>query len=158
MHENAQLISDFYAAFVRKDGAFMGQCYASTARFSDPVFPDLDARHVRAMWRMFCETPGSDLEVTFRDVDASDARASAHWDARYTFSLTGRTVENSIDASFELENGKIVRHTDRFDFWKWSRMALGAPGVLLGWTPIVRGKVRSQARDRLEKFVQRAGL
>jgi hypothetical protein len=105
------------------------------------------------MWRMFCETPGSDLMVTFRDVEADDARGTAHWDARYTFSLTGRKVENSIDASFEIEHGKIVRHTDRFDFWKWSRMALGVPGVLLGWTPIVRGKVQSQARDRLEKFM-----
>lgn len=153
MHEDVALIDAFYAAFARKDGAFMAGCYAESARFSDPVFPDLDARHARAMWRMFCETPGSDLSIRHRDVAGEDGRVTAHWDADYTFSLTGRAVKNSIDASFEIVGGKIVRHVDRFDFWKWTRMALGLPGVLLGWSPIVRGKVRSQAAARLQKFM-----
>jgi hypothetical protein len=156
MHANAKLISDFYTAFTRKDGVAMGACYADSARFSDPVFPDLDASQVRAMWRMFCETPGSDLSVTFSGVEADDASGRAHWDAHYTFGLTKRQVENSIDASFELLDGKIVRHIDRFDFWKWTRMALGTPGVLLGWTPIVQGKVRRQARARLDAFIAKS--
>jgi hypothetical protein len=31
-------------------------------------------------------------------------------------------------------------------------MALGVPGVLLGWSPIVQSKVRSQAAAGLAKF------
>ena len=51
--------------------------------------------------------------------------------------------------------GQIVRHKDRFDFWRWSRQALGAPGVLLGWTPVIRNKVRGQAAANLRKFLER---
>jgi ketosteroid isomerase-like protein len=154
VHPNAQLITDFYSAFQRKDGAAMAACYAPNARFSDPVFPALDARQAGAMWRMFCERPDSDLRVEFDGVEADDERGRAHWVARYTFPPTGRSVVNSIDAELELANGKIVRHQDRFDFWKWARMALGPVGVALGWSPLVRNKVRRQARSQLERFMR----
>jgi hypothetical protein len=90
-----------------------------------------------------------DFALEFRDVRADDRQGSAHWDARYTFSKTGRSVLNRIDATFEFRDGKIVRHVDRFDFWKWSSQALGPMGLFLGWTPIVRGAVRRQAAEQL---------
>ena len=74
--------------------------------------------------------------------------------ARYTFSATGRKVLNRIDASFEFRDGLIVRHIDRFDFWRWSRQALGTPGLLLGWTGFLRGKVRAKAAASLAAFVR----
>ena len=46
----------------------------------------------------------------------------------------------------------VIRHVDRFDFWRWSRQALGAPGWLLGWTSLLRGKVRAQAAKGLAAF------
>ena len=49
--------------------------------------------------------------------------------------------------------GLITRHTDRFDFWRWSRQALGAPGLLLGWSPFLRAKVRGQAAASLRRFL-----
>ena len=149
-----ELIERFYAAFDRKDGEAMAACYHPDAVFSDPVFPRLDAREVGAMWRMFCSTPGGDLAVEFRDVAADDREGRAHWDARYTFSATGRKVLNQIDAAFEFRDGLIVKHTDTFDLWKWTRMALGPVGVVLGWSPIVRNKVRGQARKLLEKYMR----
>jgi hypothetical protein len=77
---------------------------------------------------------------------------TAHWDAHYTFSATGRAVHNAIDAQFTLRDGLIVRHVDRFDFWRWSRQALGVPGWLLGWTPLLKAKVRAQAAKGLAAF------
>lgn len=151
-HPNAKLIDDFYAAFVRKDGAAMAALYHPDARFSDPVFPDLSGAEAGAMWRMFTQ-PGGDLRVEYRDVKGDDSGGSAHWDAYYTFQATGKKVVNSIDAAFEIKDGKIYRHRDTFDFWKWSRQALGAPGVLLGWTPIVRGGVRKLAGKALRTFI-----
>ncbi|MDB5894551.1 MAG: snoaL-like protein, partial [Rhodoferax sp.] len=38
----------------------------------------------------------------------------------------------------------------------WSRQALGAPGMLLGWTPMLRNKVRAQAAANLRKFLAAA--
>ena len=49
-------------------------------------------------------------------------------------------------AAFRFEDGLIIDHRDSFDFWKWTRMALGVPGTLLGWSPIVQGKVRKQSK------------
>ena len=52
----------------------------------------------------------------------------------------------------EFRDGLVIRHVDRFDFWRWSRQALGAPGWLLGWTSLLRGKVRAQAAKGLAAF------
>ncbi len=105
------------------------------------------------MWHMLCES-GTDLAVTFsRDIRADEAHGTAHWEATYTFSASGRKVHNIIDAEFDFSNGQIIRHRDRFDFWRWSRQALGSTGLLLGWTPFVRRKVRATAARRLEKFI-----
>jgi hypothetical protein len=152
-HPNAQLIDDFYAAFAAKDHAMMARAYADGARFSDPVFPDLDADRVRAMWRMFC-TGGNEIDVTHRDVVADDDKGSAHWEAVYVFPKTGRRVHNRIDATFAFTDGQITRHVDRFDLYRWTRMALGPVGTLLGWTPIVQNQVRAQAMAQLERFRQ----
>ena len=150
---NAARIRDFYAAFARKDGAAMAAMYSPDARFSDPVFPDLDAREVGGMWRMFCTGPDTGLRVESSDIVGDDRGARAHWDAHYAFGPSKRPVLNRIDATFELRDGLIVRHVDRFDFWRWSRQALGASGLLLGWSPIVRNAVRKQARARLDQFL-----
>jgi ketosteroid isomerase-like protein len=148
VHPNAELVTRFYTAFQRRDGAAMAACYAPSVVFSDPVFPHLEGRRAGAMWRMLCER-GTDLEVTFRDVSADDARGSAHWDARYTFTQTGRRVVNRIDARFEFSDGAIVRHIDAFDLHRWARQALGPIGLLLGWTPLVRNKIRRSAAASL---------
>jgi ketosteroid isomerase-like protein len=148
-------ITALYGAFQRRDGPAMAACYAPDARFSDPVFPDLDAREAGAMWRMFCGRPGSDLVVTFRDVRASGDEGTAHWDATYTFPATGRKVHNSIDAHFTLRDGLIVRHVDRFDLWRWAGMALGPTGLVLGWSPLVQNRIRARARAQLDAFLGR---
>ena len=143
----------FYTAFAQRDWAAMGVCYADDARFSDPVFPDLDAAGVRAMWKMLL-TSGTDLRVTFRVVEETAERGVCEWEAFYTFSRTGRKVHNKIRSEFKLRDGLIVRQCDHFDFWRWSRQALGASGLLLGWTPIVKNKVRGIARTGLERAMK----
>lgn len=148
---NQQLIERFYAALDAHDAAPMVAAYRDDATFSDPVFPALDAAGVCAMWSMFC-APGADLRVVASGIEANDTEGRAHWVARYTFSATKRHVENRIDARFTFKDGLIATHVDTFDFWRWSRQALGAPGVLLGWSPLVRNKVRGLAGSALRKF------
>jgi limonene-1,2-epoxide hydrolase len=152
MHPNEELIETFYKSFQKLDAATMVSCYHAGIRFSDPVFPNLTGPEVGAMWRMLCRQ-AKNFELTFTNVGANDLAGKAHWEARYDFSATGRRVHNKIDAEFEFQDGKIIKHTDRFDFWKWSRMALGPTGLLLGWTPLVRKKVQRQAAERLAKFM-----
>lgn len=157
MHPHAQLITDFYSAFQRRDADAMAACYHPDAEFSDAAFPHLRGAQVPSMWKMLCER-GKDLQLEFRDVQADDSSGRAHWDARYTFSQTGRKVLNRIDAAFEFRDGKILRHRDTFDFWTWSRQALGPVGLVLGWTPLLRNKVQAQAMKGLDKYMREKGL
>lgn len=63
-------------------------------------------------------------------------------------------VHNIIDGQFTFTpQGLIATHRDRFDFWAWSRQALGMPGLLLGWTPFLRSKVRATAAANLQKYL-----
>lgn len=153
-HPHAELLDRFYSAFAKRDADTMAQCYADDATFSDPVFRDLDARKVRGMWRMLCER-GADLKLEHGGVQADDAKGKARWEARYTFSATGRPVHNIIDATFEFRDGKIISHQDVFDFWRWSRQALGFTGVVLGWSPMVKNKIRRVAGKQLDRYLEK---
>jgi ketosteroid isomerase-like protein len=155
-HPNAALIQRFYESFQRRDAEGMVACYHPDVVFSDPAFGELRAPEARAMWRMLTGR-AKDLDLTFRDVVATDAEGSAHWEARYTFTATNRRVHNVIDATFRFDNGKIVRHDDRFSFWRWSRQALGPAGLFFGWLPPMQGAVRKKANKGLAEFIASRG-
>lgn len=152
MNANEKTILRLYEGFQQKNYRQMGECYADSATFQDPVFNLKNGKEARAMWH-YLVTNGKDLTVTFRDIKADDKTGSAHWEATYLFSGTGRKVHNVIEAKFKFENGKIVEHRDHFKFWKWTRMALGGTGTFLGWTPLVKNKVRKTAAGGLKKFM-----
>ena len=155
MHPNEALISRFYDAFQRRDAAAMGACYHRDVHFSDEIFPELHGDAARAMWTMLCER-GKDLTIECSAVHADGATGRAHWDAWYTFSGTGRRIHNRIRAEFTFADGLIVRHRDRFGFWRWARQALGPAGYLLGWSGFLHRRVQSQAARSLREWAHRA--
>ena len=132
----------------------MQACYADDAVFTDAVFQNLDANQVRTMWEMLIRR-GNDLELTFSNVNANDTTGSAAWTATYTFSQTKRRVVNHVEARFAFKNGKITRHTDHFDFYKWSKQALGLSGLLLGWTGFLQKKVQQTALNSLTNYIKK---
>lgn len=146
---NSALITRFYQAFQHLDAEAMVACYSDDVVFSDPVFGTLRGRDAGDMWRMLT-TRAKDFTLTFDDVRSD----GAHWVATYLFSQTGRVVVNDIQARFVIRDGLICQHDDTFDLWRWSRQALGMPGVLLGWTPMLQNKVRQQAFKGLRAFQQ----
>ncbi|WP_248917293.1 nuclear transport factor 2 family protein [Pseudomonas entomophila] len=146
---NSALITRFYQAFQRLDAEAMVACYSDDVVFSDPVFGTLRGQDAGDMWRMLTSR-AKDFTLTFDNVRSD----GAHWVATYLFSQTGRVVVNDIQARFVIRDGLICQHDDRFDLWRWSRQALGMPGVLLGWTPMLQNKVRQQAFKGLRAFQQ----
>jgi SnoaL-like domain len=130
----------------------MAACYAPDARFSDPVFGDLEGQEPGAMWRMLTGR-ADDLKIELLEHEADGDRGSARWLAHYTFTQTGRPVRNDVRARFQFSDGLIAVHCDEFDFHRWSRQALGTAGMLLGWTPILRASVRRRARASLDEFM-----
>jgi ketosteroid isomerase-like protein len=151
MQKNEELIIQFYTAFQAKDYQKMQRAYHDEAEFFDPVFGPLSSHQVKSMWQMLLSR-SKDLKIAFSHVQASEKTGECHWEAWYTFSKTGRAVHNIIDAAFEFKDGRIYRHNDSFSLWRWSRQALGPTGLLLGWTPWVRNKVRATAAKSLSVY------
>lgn len=142
------VLHTFYTAFAQRDWAVMGACYHAEARFSDPVFPQLDAEGVKAMWKMLL-SGDTDLCISFTVLHEDDKGGRVQWEAFYSYGKQRRKVHNRITSYFTFKEGLIHVQRDRFNFWRWSRQALGLSGLLLGWTPMVRNKVQAMAAQRL---------
>lgn len=154
--ENEQIICKFYESFAQDNADGMISCYHDEIEFSDPAFGLLKGIEAKNMWRMLIERGKGDIKINFSNVAANDKKGSADWAAEYLFSKTGRKVHNEIHAEFEFKDGKIFRHTDTFDIWKWSKQSLGISGVLLGWSSFVQNKIRQNARESLHEYTAKS--
>lgn len=134
----------------------MQDCYHDEIIFSDPVFQNLKGNEAKAMWHMLCLS-AKELTVRFENIKINSNVGSCRCEAEYPFSKTGRRVHNVIEAAFEFKDNKIIRHTDHFDLWRWSRMALGMPGIVLGWSSFLQNKIRGTAVGSLKKFMAANG-
>lgn len=148
---NKRVIETFYSAFTARDGEAMSACYHTRAHFKDEVF-DLHGDEVGAMWRLLCSR-GKDLRVEASNLKADGDTGSADWQAWYLFSASGRSVHNQVHSRFQFADGLITQQVDSFSFSKWSRQALGPIALLLGWTPLLKRKVRANARIALAAYM-----
>ncbi|MFC6095293.1 nuclear transport factor 2 family protein [Flavobacterium qiangtangense] len=155
MNSNEQIIEEFYAAFAEGNAETMASCYHPDIVFEDPAFGKLEGKDASDMWHMLIERAKGNLEISFSDIQANDRSGTAKWVAKYHFSKTNRNVVNKIKAYFEFKDGLIIKHTDNFDFYNWSKQALGTTGLLLGWTSFLRKKVQKQALESLRKYQQK---
>ena len=153
--ENEQLIRHFYESFANHNADEMIDCYADEIEFSDPAFGRLKGADAKNMWKMLVARSRGNIKIEFANVQADDKKGSADWTADYLFSKTGRRVFNEIHAEFEFKDGKIFRHNDTFDFWKWSKQALGISGLLLGWSSFLQNKIRQNARQSLREYSEK---
>ena len=147
---NQQLIENFYTAFATGNAEGMVAYYSDDIQFEDPAFGLLKGDDAKNMWRLLLKNP--DIKISFTNVKADDKTGSADWVAIYKFSRTGRKVTNRVKATFKFQDGKITRHTDHFNIWKWAGQAMGLKGYLLGWTPLMRNKIQQQAVNLLTKY------
>ena len=155
MQANDEVIRRFFRALMQRNWESLQECYHAKVRFTDEVF-DLSGSNAVAMWRMLCAET-RDLQIKVDLVSANASTGQARWQMRYVAGQNGRSVRKIIESSFEFRGGQIVRHTDRFDFWKWASQALGASGRLLGWSRLLRKKVRSKATRQLAEFADALG-
>lgn len=153
--DNSKVIHNFYKAFSKGKADEMVSFYHPDIVFEDPVFGVLKGEEAKSMWKMLIERSKGNLKTTFSDIKVVRNLGEAKWEAVYPFGPEKRVVHNKVKAEFEFKDGKIIKHTDRFDLWKWSRMALGFKGVLLGWSPLVQNKVKSQSKALLKKFMEK---
>ena len=150
------IISQFYTAFAKLDAETMNSFYHDDIVFKDPAFGTLKGFEVNYMWQMLCESQvGKDFNVQFSNVMEDAVSGTAHWEADYTFSKTGRKVHNEIDAEFKIKDGKIIEHIDRFNLKKWAAQAMGFKGSILGGTGYFKRKLQFRTRRMLEHYIEK---
>lgn len=152
---NAELITNFYTAFAKGDAEAMVDCYHTNIQFQDPAFGVLKNEDAKNMWRMLINRSKGNIKITFNNVTANEKTGSANWVAEYFYSATGRNVINVISAEFEFADGKIIKHTDTFNLYNWTKQALGTKGYLLGWTAFMRKKIQEQSGKLLKKYTEK---
>jgi limonene-1,2-epoxide hydrolase len=153
-----QIILHFYEAFKNMDAESMVACYHDEISFTDPAFGTIKGEKAKNMWRMLIHSQkDKNFRIHFDSIREDRNRATAHWEAIYVFSKTGREVHNKIEAEFVLKDGLIYKHRDRFNLHKWATQALGWQGFLLGWTPFFERKLQAQTQGLLLEFEKRRG-
>jgi len=149
------IVEKFYTALSNCDGPTMISCYHKDIIFEDPAFGTLKGERAKAMWLMLCESQnGKGFNVEFSAIKANDKSGSAHWEAIYNFSKTGRKVHNKIDAKFEFKDGLIIKHTDKFNLHKWAKQAMGIKGFFFGGMTFFKNKLQSQTNYTLDKYIK----
>lgn len=151
---NQQIIEKFYQSFADGNATDMIECYHQEIEFEDPAFGKLKGKEAKAMWEMLLSRKDAAPIIQFSDIKANEQNGSATWIATYNYGKQKRKVVNHISAKFEFSDGKIIRHTDNFDVWKWSRQALGISGLLLGWSSFMRNKIQKTTNQLLKKYMQ----
>lgn len=147
------IIDNFYKAFDQLDAETMVSYYHKDIVFKDPAFGVLKGEHAKNMWRMLCSSQQKNkFHVNATNITVNANNGSAHWEAHYIFSKTGRKVHNKIDAMFEFKNGKIIKHTDYFNLHNWAKQALGFKGYLIGGTSFFKRKLHTQTNHLLKKY------
>lgn len=150
MNQQQELLERFYTAFQKLDWETMTSCYHPEATFKDPAFT-LSGAEVGLMWKMLC-TRAKDFDLSFNVAKVNDTQGEVNWEANYLFSKTGRKVNNKIKANITFKDGLIYQHHDDFNFWRWSRQAIGLPAYLLGWSSAFQNAVSKQAMAQLSQF------
>jgi len=148
-------INEFYTAFQQGDAERMTSLYHEMIIFTDPVFGELTSKQAGNMWRMLVTLSKGNLKLTFSDIrEEDDGTVTAQWQAVYPFGPDRRMVTNKVQAHFTFREEKIILHVDDFSFYRWASMALGTPGMLLGWTPWLKNKVRKKSLKALQKYIE----
>lgn len=157
MHPNKIILTEFYQSFAALNANGMIKYYHHEVSFSDPVFPALNHTMVSGMWQMLC-SKADDFKDEFKleiiSIDANNLAGIVEWEATYRFSKTGRMIKNRVSSHFKFNGRLIELQIDHFNLWRWSRMALGLPGILFGWGPL-KLMIRKQAKAELSSFLSK---
>ena len=149
------ILETFYDAFTTLDAVKMTACYHDAIVFEDPAFGILEGERAKAMWSMLCESQkGKGFKIVVSNIEGNATSGSAHWEAFYTFSKTGRNVHNKIDAKFQFKDGLIIKHTDSFNLHNWAKQAMGVKGLLMGRTRYFSNKLKAQTNYLLDKYIE----
>ncbi len=153
--EAQALVQRYFTAFAALDAAAMNDCLHPEISYTDPLFPNLRRQQVAAMWRMRLAVMAlhrKDMSLSWTVVFCEERKAQVFWEANSRHA-GGRRIRHKALATLAFWDGRIVRHVDGYNFWHWSRQALGITGALLGWHKGYRLAVQAAALRQLTSFM-----
>ncbi|MCB0482161.1 MAG: nuclear transport factor 2 family protein [Flavobacteriales bacterium] len=146
----------FYTHLKNLDAEALIELYHPDALFEDPAFGRLKGERIKNMWRMLLDpTNNSQLSISYSNVICDGITGTASWEANYIFTVTGRKICNKITSTFELKDGLIIKHDDKFELYKWAKQALGLTGYLVGWTKFFQQNLQGKTHYKLDKFEEK---
>lgn len=151
---NIDLLHQFYGSFSRGEAEGMISCYHDNINFKDPAFGELHGEKAKSMWRMLLSQRRK-IKIDYEILEVSSKSACVEWKANYKYGPNKRKVHNHVMAYFKFEDGKIIKHRDRFNLWNWSKQALGITGYLLGWSGYLKSKIQARTNHLLEDYIQK---
>lgn len=149
---NKEIIKEFYNAFSNHNAEIMADFYDDKIEFEDPAFGVLKGNKAKIMWKMLIEISKGNLKITVNNIKSDGNIGSADWKAEYIFSQTRRKIVNNVHAEFEFQNGKIIKHKDYFDLYKWACQALGFIGCLIGKSKVFKFILNKRTNSMLKKY------
>ncbi|GIZ08476.1 nuclear transport factor 2 family protein [Flavobacterium sp. UMI-01] len=152
MTTNEPIIHQFFNGLSKADVLSVVSCYDTNIKFRDPIFGLLTGKDVTAMWSMLLENNKENIKIEIVNSKSDAYLGTAQWIASYTFKPSNKTIVNHITTHFHFKEGLIIKQTDDFDIWKWSRQALGCKGFLFGWTGYMQQKIHEKAIQSLQKY------
>ena len=151
MQPNAELIDRLYRSLAAHDHAAMADCYHENATFKDIAFHLHGREKIHEMWK-FVTRPEPGLTVSFEIVSADEDQVQARLTDHYTFTDTGRKVDNAITSTFHFKDGLIIDHKDDCDPVAWANMAMEGPKA---WLAGHARPVRALAANlKLQEFLR----
>ncbi|KAG9050145.1 hypothetical protein FS837_007444 [Tulasnella sp. UAMH 9824] len=155
--DSVSVVRSYFQAYAQLDYRLMAMHTTDEFVFEDPVFPHLEGDFARAMFKMFIQgAPKSGAKFTILDVSETTTDpnvVNAKYRAEYNFN--GRPVTNEITSVLTVEDGKVCKQVDSFDFPGWAAQTGGFMGWLLGGTSFAQSATRDKAKNRLEAFMKK---
>ena len=152
MNYNESILFKFFKAFENVNTIEMCACYHPKIQFNNPIFGSLTTNEVCDMWQMLMDSSVKNLKINFSEIQANEYSGTVQWIAKYNFGKKNRKIIHKIQGQFTFKEGFIIKHTDNFDFWKWSMQAYGWKGYLLGWTGFFQKKIQQNAIQSLKAY------
>ncbi|AVN60196.1 ketosteroid isomerase [Mesoplasma entomophilum] len=147
--EKELILRKFYEAFTKGDFKKMNSLYDDSIVFNDPIFKNLNNKQVTNMWKsLLSNKKESKFEVSY-EIIKENKDIFVRWTATYLFGPKKRKVTNVVDSKMEVVNGKIVKHTDSFNFKKWAKQSIGGPAYIFGNQKWFKNKVSKAALEKI---------
>ena len=148
-----ELLQKFYNSFSEGNAKGMIDCYHENITFHDPAFGTLRGKRAKAMWELLLSKKDNNASLCYKILEVNDKHAKVNWTAHYKYGPKKRKVVNNVTANFEFKEAKILKHTDDFNLWTWSKQALGTSGYLLGWSSYMRDQIQQKTGNLLNSYI-----